>query len=183
MKRCAGLTLVELIVCMAVLAVLATLTVPAFGDLRLDAARTTAVNDFFHALFLARSEAIKRGQVVSLCRSRDGEYCATNEAPWSVGWIVFVNLDRDEPAERDDDEPVIAVYGPYREGTITSNRATYSFRPVVQGVVNGTVVFCDRRGSEHARAIIISHTGRPRVARRDSSGKPLACQAESGGTK
>ena len=44
-----------------------------------------------------------------------------------------------------------------------------------QGVVNGTLVFCDPRGSAHARAIIISHTGRPRVARLDADGKPLRC--------
>jgi len=43
--------------------------------------------------------------------------------------------------------------------------------------VNGTLVFCDPRGSSSARAIVISHTGRPRVSRRDSSNKPLKCPA------
>jgi hypothetical protein len=46
---------------------------------------------------------------------------------------------------------------------------------MAQAVVNGTIVFCDARGSAHARAIIISHTGRPRVAQRDADGKPLRC--------
>ena len=92
-----------------------------------------------------------------------------------MGWIVFVNVDRDEPAIRDPSEPVLAAYEARPHVTITSNRVTYSFRPTVQGVVNGTIVFCDERGSAQARAIIISHTGRPRVSKRDSSGRALRC--------
>jgi type IV fimbrial biogenesis protein FimT len=175
MERLGGFTLLEAMVSTAIFAVLAVLAVPAFADLKLDADRTATVNEFFHSIFLARSEALKRGEVVSVCRSGNGETCAGPGAPWTVGWIVFVNSDREEPAERDDNEPVLAVYGARDGGTITSNRATYSFRPGVQGVVNGTIVFCDRRGSDHARAIIISHTGRPRVAKRDASGRALAC--------
>ena len=53
------------------------------------------------ALFLARSEAIKRAQIVSMCRSSDGSSCELDAADWSVGWIVFVNSDRDDPPERD----------------------------------------------------------------------------------
>ena len=60
-------------------------------------------------------------------------------------------------------------------GTITSNRPAYSFRPVHQGLVNGTLLFCDREGGAAARAIIISPTGRPRVSRRDSDNRPLHC--------
>lgn len=170
-----GLTLVEMVITTTLIAIVGVLAVPSFNHLRLDAQRTATVNNFFHALFLARSESIKRGLVVSLCRSVDGRVCAPKSAPWNSGWIVFVNEDRDDPAIRDDDEELLAAYDGWSNGTITSNRVTYSFRPNVQGVVNGTIIFCDTRGSNHARAIIISHTGRPRVAHKDSSGKPLKC--------
>ena len=76
---------------------------------------------------------------------------------------------------RDYGEPVLSVHAGWRGGHITSNRKAFSFRPIIQGVVNGTVLFCDPRGNAHARAIIISHTGRPRVSQRDSSNKPLRC--------
>jgi hypothetical protein len=36
-------------------------------------------------------------------------------------------------------------------------------------------VFCDQRGNSAARAIIVSQTGRPRVAAHDAAGKPLRC--------
>jgi type IV fimbrial biogenesis protein FimT len=94
-----------------------------------------------------------------------------------MGWIVFVNRDRDEPPERDAAEPLIFSSTGSSGVSITSNRRGYSFRPVTQAVVNGTIVFCDARGSTQARAIIISHTGRPRVAQLDADGKPLRCSS------
>jgi type IV fimbrial biogenesis protein FimT len=175
MCKSAGTTLMELLTSLAIVAVVASLAAPSFRTLQLDGRRTAVVNSFLHALFLARSESIKRGKVVSMCRSRDGRSCDYGAADWNVGWIVFVNSDRDDPPQRDARENVIAHSGAWPGGSITSNRPAYSFRPVAQAVVNGTIVFCDVRGSAHARAIIISHTGRPRVARRDPNGKPLRC--------
>lgn len=175
MRNALGVTLIEMLTTLTVMGVLGALAAPGFNTLLRDSARTAAVNDFFHALFLARSESIKRGEIVSLCRSQDRETCAHRGIEWTAGWLVFVNSDRDELPERDPGEAVLAVYDGWPNGRITSNRLAYSFRPHIQGVVNGTIVFCDARGSEHARAIIISHTGRPRVARRDSSGRALEC--------
>jgi type IV fimbrial biogenesis protein FimT len=174
MCKAAGMTLVELLTALAVFAVLATLAAPSFGTLHLNSRRTAVVNGFLHTVFLARSEAIKRGLVVSVCRSSDGQRCAPG-VDWSTGWIVFVNRDRDIPPLRDTTEELIFSSGGWPGGSITSNRRAYSFRPVTQLDVNGTIVFCDARGSAHARAIVISHTGRPRVAQRDADNKPLRC--------
>jgi len=175
MRAVHGITLIEMLTAVAVLSVLSLIAVPTFDALRRDALRTAAVNSFFHAVFLARSESLTRGQTVSICKSADGRSCLHRRVEWTVGWIVFVNADRDEPPVRDPGESVIAVYEGWPSGSITSNRVAYSFRPHVQGVVNGTITFCDRRGPTHARAIIINHAGRPRVARRDSRGQPLRC--------
>jgi len=170
-----GVTLIELISVLAMVAILTSIAVPGFSSLYHDAERTSAVNNLLHALYLARSESIKRHAMVSVCRSVDSIVCANASAGWSDGWMVFVNLDRDDPPQRDQDEPVIAVYKGWPAGTITSNRPAYSFRPVHQGLVNGTLLFCDREGGAAARAIIISPTGRPRVSRRDSDNRPLHC--------
>lgn len=177
MRTSRGMTVLELMISMAILAIVSTLAVPGFSSLHHNAGRTAAVNSFIHALYLARSEAIKRGTVVSLCKSTDGQTCLNRAPEWSGGWMVFVNHDRDDPPVRDDDEPVLSVYQGWPGGHITSNRIAWSFRAYTQAVVNGTLVFCDPRGSAEARAIIISHTGRPRVAQRDASNKPLRCPA------
>jgi type IV fimbrial biogenesis protein FimT len=173
-----GFNLFELLMAMAVFGILAGLAAPGFNDVILDSRRTAAVNGFVHTVFLARSAAVMSGHIVTLCGSNDGRTCRQS-SEWATGWIVFANSDRDEPPVRDDDEAVLAVQPPWPSGTITSNRNSYSFRPHRQGVVNGTIVFCDRRGPAHARAIIISQTGRPRVSNSDTSGKPLRCPPAS----
>ena len=175
MRNSAGVTFVELLISLSLIAIVGTLAAPGFSNLLYDSRRTATVNDFFHALFLARSAAITRGKVVSVCRSTDRETCAGRAVPWTAGWIVFANDDRDEPPQRDPGEDLIAAYSGWPRGEITSNRAAYSFRPHMQGVVNGTIVFCDPRGSAHARAIIISHSGRPRVSRRGANNEALRC--------
>lgn len=175
MRLQAGTTLFEILATLSVAAVLAAMAAPGLRSLRLDAQRIAAVNGYFHALFLARSEAVKRGLVISVCRSPDSVRCANREREWTSGWIVFVNQDHDEPAERDRDEPVLVAAAGWRSGRITSNRVTFSYRPYGRSAVNGTIVFCDPRGPAHSRAIIISPTGRPRISQRDASNKPLPC--------
>jgi hypothetical protein len=92
---------------------------------------------------------------------------------------VFVNADRDRPPVVDADEPILRRHPPIPRMSIQSNRAALSFRPITQLDVNGTIVFCDERGGTSARAIIVSHTGRPRVSMRDASGRSLLCAASS----
>jgi type IV fimbrial biogenesis protein FimT len=169
-----GYTLVELVAGLGVLAVLSAWGVPSFVQFSRNAARASAVNQFIQSVYLARSEAIKRNGVVSLCPSRDGATCDV-DSPWHHGWLVFVNLDRDSPATRDADEELLHAYPSWESGEITANRTTLSFRPYGQSGVTATITFCDDRGSAEARAVIISQTGRPRIADRNSSGGPLDC--------
>lgn len=169
-----GVSIVELLACVAVIAVVAAWGVPSFAALARDSARTREVNQFIQAVYLARSEAIKRNGVVSLCPSHDGITCVP-ASQWQMGWLVFVNVDRDSPADRDGDEQLLRVYEPWDSGHILSNRTTLSFRPFGQMGVTATVTFCDDRGSSAARAVIISQTGRPRVSSRNASGGALTC--------
>ena len=170
-----GFTLFELLIAMAILAIVLGLAVPSLDTMWRDSQRTAAVNGFVHAIFLARSTALTRNRAVSICRSSDGLSCGNQTANWQLGWIVFENTDRDEPPVRDANETVLAVQAQWSGGTITSNRRSYSFRPHHHGVVNGTLVFCDHRGPMHARAVIINTVGRPRVSKHDSDNRPLRC--------
>lgn len=175
MTRVDGMTLFELMLSLSLLAVAGTVAMPAFADLRRNAVRTATVNDFLHALYLARSEAINRMEVVSVCKSDDGRTCGNDLPDWATGWLVFANRDRDQPPQVDPDEPVLRTYPGWPAGRITANRQAFSFRPVTQSGVNGTVLFCDPQGSAGARAIVISQTGRPRATSVQADGSPLAC--------
>jgi type IV fimbrial biogenesis protein FimT len=173
-RRWQGYTLIELLLGLGLVATTLAWGVPSFGNFTRNAARTREVNQFIQAVYVARSEAIKRNGVVSLCPSRNGATCSQS-AQWTAGWLIFVNLDRDSPAARDAGEHLLRVYQPWDAGHITSNRSTLSFRPFGQMGVTATVTFCDDRGAREARAVIISQTGRPRVSSRSASGTALTC--------
>jgi len=169
-----GVTLIELLVALAAIAMIIGFAVPSLATVSLNAAQTTQVNLFVQAIYLARSEAIKRNGVVSLCPTLDGGTC-TPGSTWNSGWLVFVNDDHDSPAIRDGGEALLRAYAAWDAGHISSNRSTLSFRAFGQSGVTATVVFCDRRGSSRAKAVIISQTGRPRITTRNSSGGALSC--------
>jgi type IV fimbrial biogenesis protein FimT len=175
MDRQPGHTLPELVFTLAIVAGLLGWGVPSFAEFRRNAERAREVNQFVQAVYLARSEAIKRNGVVSLCPSVDGDTCGPAGTPWQRGWIVFVNDDRDSPAVRDGVEELLRVYDAWELGAVNANRGTLSFRPFGQLGVTATFTFCDARGSTAARAVIISQTGRPRVSDRNASNGPLDC--------
>lgn len=92
MRNGSGFTLVELLVTVAVAAILLMVAVPGFQSLIRGNQATTEANALHTALLFARSEALKRRGSVTLCRSADGASCGGN---WADGWIVFNDTDAD----------------------------------------------------------------------------------------
>jgi type IV fimbrial biogenesis protein FimT len=175
MPRPKGFTLLELLVTLLTGAIVVGLGVPSFRALALDSQRTADVNAFVTAVQLARSEAAKRGRAVVVCKTTDAQRCAEREHDFTARFMVFVNLDDARPPQRAPEEPLLYSYAPQRAGAITANRELFEFRPFLRRSTNGTVVFCDARGPSAARAVIVSYTGRPRVAATAADGGPLGC--------
>ena len=94
MNKQHGFTLIELMVTMALAAILLTIGVPSFQSMMRNNRAATQANEFMSALNLARSEAVKRGQRASLCPSTDQANC-TGGTDWRAGWIVFVDTSTD----------------------------------------------------------------------------------------
>ena len=167
MRRDAGFTLVELLVNMAVAAVLLGIGMPAFGSLVQESRLTTTTNRLVAALHLARSEAVRHNARVTLCNSGDGSYCAEGGG-WDQGWIVF--LDTDATGARSDDDPLIAVGDAAVDGiSISGNTPVQRYvsyiglgatRRASGALQMGTITLC---AGEAGRQIVISRTGRPRV--------------------
>lgn len=83
-----GFTLIELMTTIAVVAVLAVVAVPGMRDFIVNNRLAAQSNDFISTLALARSEAVKRGKPVTVCRSKDGASCGGD---WTDGWIMFTD--------------------------------------------------------------------------------------------
>lgn len=85
-----GFTLVELMVALAVLAILLTIGIPGFQSVFAQNRATSSANQILASLQFARSEAIRLGEQVDLCPSTDGEGC-TGGSDWSDGWVVLID--------------------------------------------------------------------------------------------
>jgi type IV fimbrial biogenesis protein FimT len=176
MRKPVGFTLWELLCTLSIAGIVLAAGVPAFRVFLLDARLTADVNGWVLAVQLARAEAAKRGRSVMVCKTDDTRRCGDASLPRDAGWMVFVNLDDDYPPQRSPTEPLLYMHAAQLTGTVTSNRPYYEFRRGRRST-NGTIVFCDGRGAPVARAVIVSYTGRPRVARVDANGRPLECAA------
>ncbi|WP_125076537.1 Tfp pilus assembly protein FimT/FimU [Pseudoxanthomonas sp. SGT-18] len=84
--RNSGFTLMELMVTLAVLAILLAVGLPSFqGSLRSNRLATTT-NELIASMSLARSEAIRNGRGSGVCASADGASCGDD---WAAGWLVW----------------------------------------------------------------------------------------------
>lgn len=172
-----GFTLVELLMSLAVLAVLVTFAVPAFSRMMRSSSLTAASNTLLASMHLARSEAIKRGGRVVLCKSADGASC-TVSGGWEQGWIVFHDVNNN--GNRDSNEPIIhrieQLSGQMRVSGNTPVAKYVSFvgtgaTQLVGGAFQaGTLTVCTQSATAgEARQIILNAVGRPRIRKASAS--------------
>lgn len=169
-----GFTLYELLLTISLVVIIIGLAVPSFAAIIANGRLRAEVNALFGAIHLARKESIMRRSVVSICPSTDGARC-TAGLDWSDGWIMFNNRDRDEPPAVDPGEPLLLVHRTGRRVTISANRRGFTLRATELRATNGTIVVCDPAGRVTPRALVVSYTGRPRVALANTRGERYAC--------
>jgi type IV fimbrial biogenesis protein FimT len=86
----AGFSMVELMIVIAIVAILLAIGLPSFqGSLRSNRVATTS-NELMASVALARSEAVRSARGSGLCASADGATCVGS---WNDGWIVWIDGD------------------------------------------------------------------------------------------
>jgi len=171
-----GLTLIELLVVLAIAAILTTTAVPSFQSFLQNNRMSTTVHQFVSSLNLARSEAVKRGERITMCKSSNASTCS-NSGDWTQGWIVFVDANDNAQRETASEQLIRAQNSLDGAATISGqddveNYISYAgtgFAQLISGATldttQSTLIFCDsRQFGDHARAIMISTTGSVRSA-------------------
>lgn len=174
-----GFTLIELMVTLAVVAIVATIAVPAMSDMVTRSRTTAAFNELQGLVGYARSESAKSpGEPVLLCPSKNGTSCAS-QADWSIGWLIA--RDADDDGSVGAAETVLKVVGAMPAGinlTVKTGNSTKFDTASISLVRNGapaagnqiTFKLCDAFGASEARGVILSVSGQARAAARDSNG-------------
>ncbi|PPC93790.1 MAG: prepilin-type cleavage/methylation domain-containing protein [Methylotenera sp.] len=151
-----GFSLIEMMVVVTIMAILASVAFPAFDDALLSTKLRSYANNFIASTHLARSEAIKRNAVVTLCVSTNGTSCGAGG--WEQGWLILSG----------------ASVLQYQQATASGYKITeangidsLSFQPTGIGVTQATLTFCRATSStgEQKRVVTLSSSGRASVSK------------------
>ena len=179
--RAKGFTLIELMITLVVFAILLGLVVPAMTNFVRDQRLAGQANDFLGDLNYARTEAIRRGTTVTLCKTANPNAAppacnTTVAAPWTTGRIVFADADGDATVDAGDTilRVTQALEGSGNGIYVDDSNATMAnrvtFRPTGLTTFAGTtdlqLFLCDKRGPAQGRTLIVTPTGRARVGDR-----------------
>lgn len=170
-----GFTLVEVMITVSILGVLMAIALPSFNELIKNNRRTVVVNELVSSLMLARAEAAKRGQAVSLCaNTKAAPTTCVAGTDWDDGFLVF--LDSNGNGAQDVGEAMLKQFtNAYPDIKVLSKPGPIVMKPFNQISSSGDVEICDSRGPTKARAIILSANGRARVSEKDSGNNNPDC--------
>jgi type IV fimbrial biogenesis protein FimT len=109
--------MVELMITIAIAAILGSLAMPAFNDFLVRNRSASLANELTASVLRARNEAITRNTCVVICRSttltNERPSCDATAEDWRVGWVVFNDATcaaATQPAASTD---LVSVSGPF----------------------------------------------------------------------
>jgi type IV fimbrial biogenesis protein FimT len=184
----------ELMITLALAAVIVGIGVPSFREFSRNNRMVTLANDFLGGVQVARTEAIKLqlpSGGVAICPSdnpdADSPTCLGSGTRHFNGWIAFVDIDNDCERDASDPREVVLRTGARidLDNTADSHRKSVSDGVCISFAATGfvqniagrprasRVLFCDERGNTKqggtelsvARGFEIGVTGRARVTR------------------
>jgi len=164
-----GVTLIELLVTISIAAILATIAVPNFQSMLINNRLSGISLEFMGALNLARSEAIKRGVSVVVCRRSSGTSCATGTGSWNNGWVIYADTNSNGANDSGEAlrvrQEMPTNYTVYADDSAHTLLNSLTYKP--SGMITLTnepasVAICFNSDETLAKAIEVTRT-RPRV--------------------
>lgn len=163
--RTRGFTLVELMVVIAMIAILASLAAPSWRELLARNAIRSAVNDLGASLQYARSEAVRLNSPITVCASNDAINCANTG--FENGWIVRTGAQVNDPVNQQLLQDTLPRNSVRMAGAgMTFPRLTFLPNGLPSnGFIGVTIAACPADADLNAitRTMVINRTGRIRL--------------------
>jgi type IV fimbrial biogenesis protein FimT len=163
-----GFSLIELIMALVIFGVLLAIAPAAYHDWIASQQLANHARFLADTLHIARSEAIKHGYRVNVCKSLDQRQCTTRGS-WESGWIMYVDENHD--GDIDSDEQVLRREGPVADGiTVAANHPVANYvsytslghaRLLSGALQMGTFVVC--KPGQDALKVVLANSGRARI--------------------
>ena len=174
-----GFTLYELLTTMLIVGVVLALGVPNMQSFRQNSRMTAAANDLHSSFHLARSEAARTKNNISICATADSSLATpVCSGQFEAGWVVFE--DRDADLVVDTGEAVLRRYPAVNTDIAIDTAGPNDYfmyastglgrRDVANAVPVSVMVMCDSRGNitggggkSTARVVVVTPLGRAAV--------------------
>ncbi|MEW9798752.1 GspH/FimT family pseudopilin [Alteromonas sp. CYL-A6] len=180
MVRQRGLTLLEMLITLAISAILLTVVAPNVQSILASNKITSDINNLSAIAQHARFSAINDQQDVVLCPTANYSTCSSS---WRLAKMVFADVNGN--GNRDDGEPLIATADPIsKSNTISGLTGSLTFQDNGGVGRSAVITLCPQSGSaSDASAVLISLYGRIVTAKdsdgdgikEDTSGTSLSC--------
>ncbi len=186
-----GVTLVELMTAIAILAILSTLAIPSFQSLFASIRLSSATSELTASFSRARAESIRLGTRVTVCRSNAANTQCSNAVGggWESGWLILQDVVRPTANASVDTGDVITyigqslpadirVVGNLYMASYVSFTAAGQPKAMSGGITPATIRVCSTspalQDSERARDLSMSATGKILVRKNTAT---IACPA------
>ncbi|MFZ6750112.1 GspH/FimT family pseudopilin [Undibacterium sp. Ren11W] len=174
-RKMEGFTFVELMITITIIAILLAIAIPSLSAFINNNRVSTSINEFVGTVALARSEAIKQGRLVTVCRSANATSatptCDSGATDWASGWLTYVesstttNVGTYEAAE-----VILARKAALPNILIPASVASITFNSSGQPISTATTTFNFSYKNLYPREVCMERTGRVKTIRDGNSG-------------
>lgn len=164
MRHHSGFTLVELLTTVTIFTTLLSLAIPSFRSMAERNQIAAAHNAFLSTIQFTRSEAIKRGNSVTICKWDNINVICDAERSWQGGWAVFD--DKNGDGNKTSNEDIIRIHKalpPTMQMHYNHVRLKYNAEGLSIGY-SGTITFCSQGTQITKQGMTLSSVGRIRIA-------------------